>query len=406
MAAGKKKSLSQRRPAKAPPVKETERPGEELSDRHLALRVWNFRILEHLEWSPSGVCLLSGPNGAGKSTTLDAFLFLRVLFDRGHEAAFHAVGARFFRRVNVPESEPVVFELDAGNIRWRLRFPMSSAGIKDTYGEELYHNGQLVLRAAMFEQVWNLGAERLPLDDIRCCAKVLWDRGDAKWMKPFADAVGAIRVYDSCGLNQVQRSDPIEPRQYYLHGSGANLWSVLANWKSAPTLSKGRFEWVMSAARKAFPDLIATIEFDGGFPIIFPPGAAGPESGLPPERAADGLLTGLLHLTAIAGARPGSIVAFDEIENQLHPHAIRSLLSSMRARAEEEHLTIVVTTHSPVVMNNFRDEPEKVFVLDRSEPGRAIPISMTDLHSEEWLAQAKLGTLYERLAFGSPPIPV
>ena len=33
-----------------------------------------------------------------------------------------------------------------------------------------------------------------------------------------------------------------------------------------------------------------------------------------------------------------------------------------------------------------------------------MPASMTALHSAEWIAQAKLGTLYERLAFAAPPI--
>jgi predicted ATPase len=157
----------------------------------------------------------------------------------------------------------------------------------------------------------------------------------------------------------------------------------------------------MREARKAFPGILSTVEFENGFPTLFLE-AADPEHGLPPERAADGLLTGLLHLVAVAGARPGSLVAFDEPENHLHPHAIRSLLASMRERADEEDLTVVLTTHSPVVMNEFRSDLAQVFVLDRSDAGRPIPVNMTDLHSEEWLAQSKLGTLYERMAFGSP----
>ena len=125
--------------------------------------------------------------------------------------------------------------------------------------------------------------------------------------------------------------------------------------------------------------------------------------GLPPSRAADGLLTGLLHLTAVAGAKDGSIIAFDEVENQLHPHAIRSIISAMRAQADERDLTIIVTTHSPVVLNQFRDAPEDVFVLGHGVEGLPTPARMTDLHTEEWLAQARLGSLYERLAFGAPP---
>jgi hypothetical protein len=61
----------------------------------------------------------------------------------------------------------------------------------------------------------------------------------------------------------------------------------------------------------------------------------------------------------------------------------------MRRRSEEQDFTIILTTRSPVVMNEFRDEPEQVFVLDRSDPSRALPVVMTDLHSEEWLAQSK-----------------
>jgi AAA domain, putative AbiEii toxin, Type IV TA system len=370
---------------------------------NLRIQARNFRVLKRLDWSPAGVCLLSGANGAGKTSVLDMLLFLRVLFERGPEAAFSVVGARYFRSVDVPEDEPVEFELQVDNIVWKLRFPMAAGGIKDTFGEELLLDGKQILRAAMFEQSWTLQDERLPLDEVRCCAKVLWDRGNADWMATFVDALTGISVFKSYFINQVQRSEMVSPRQPYLHGTGKNLWSVLAGWKAAQIRAEGRFDWVIGEARKAFPGLIATVEFDSGFPLLFPPGAADPESALPPERAAEGLLTGLLHLTAVAGARPGALVAFDEMENQLHPYAIRLLLSAMRQRAEEAGLTIIVTTHSPVVMNEFRDDLEHVFVLDQAAASSEFPVRVTDLHSEEWLAQAKLGTLYDRLAFGAPP---
>jgi hypothetical protein len=279
---------------------------------------------------------------------------------------------------------------------------MTAVGMKDLPGEELHHAGQLVLRAPMFEQGWQLGEERLARDEVRCCAKVLWDRGDAGWMKPLVDAVTGIRVYRPYELGKVKRTDPVDLFPSLLSTDGANLWSVLAHWKGAAIRSEGRFDWVIARARDAFPGQLSTIEFERGFPVLYAPGTSDPDRGLPPERAADGLLTGLLHLTAIAGAPPGSLVAFDELENQLHPHAIRTLLAAMRERADAHGLTVVVTTHSPVVMNEFRDDPEHVFVLDRRDPSRALPLLLTELHDEEWLAQARLGTLYERLAFASP----
>ena len=369
----------------------------------LSIQTRNFRVLKRLDWSPAGVCLLSGANGAGKTSVLDALLFLRLLFERGQEAAFGAVGARYFRTVDVSDDEPVEFELRVGDIVWKLRFPMAAAGIKDSFGEELFLKGDQMLRAAMFEQTWLLRDERLPLDQVRCGAKVLWDRGNAEWMTPFVEALTGISIFKSYWLNQVQRSEAIASRQRTLSRTGANLWSVLASWKAAQIKTEGRFEWVMAEACAAFPGLISTVEFDGGFPLIFPRGASDPESALPPERVADGLLTGLLHLTAVAGAPSGAVVAFDEVENRLHPHAIRRLLRAMRQRAEESDLTIIVTTHSPVVMNEFRDDLAQVFVLDRIPTSSEFPVRVTDLHSDEWLAQARLGTLYDRLAFGAPP---
>jgi predicted ATPase len=116
--------------------------------------------------------------------------------------------------------------------------------------------------------------------------------------------------------------------------------------------------------------------------------------------ASDGMLVGLLHLTAVAGASEGSVIAIDEMENQLHPHAIRSILRAMRQRAEEYNLTILLTTHSPVLMNEFKDTPEQLFV---TEPGHdKFPVPLDELHAPEWLAHFSLGDLYDRLEFGAP----
>lgn len=74
--------------------------------------------------------MLCGPNGSGKSTVLDALWFLRTLFERGHESALAAVGGQYFRKLDAPEDEPVEFTLTVGDIVWKLRFPMSIAGLR------------------------------------------------------------------------------------------------------------------------------------------------------------------------------------------------------------------------------------------------------------------------------------
>ena len=366
-------------------------------------RARNFRVLPHLDWSPSGLCLLTGANGTGKSTCLDALKFLRVLFERGHQEAVSHVGGSHFRSFGTDPTQTVEFEVEVGDLRWSLRFPMSTAGLATTFGEELHRGDTTLLRAGLHEDWWTLGAERRALDSTRCGLKVLYDQGGDPDLEPLAQTLRGIRVYESYWLNQVKRWEPVDPRYAYLHRTGQNLWSVLANWKAAPRRYGERFEWVLRWARRAFPDLISAIEFDQGLPYIFTPGSAELADALPPARLADGLLVGLLHLTALSDADTHSLIAFDEVENHLHPHAIRTLLEAMRERVDDTGCTVLLTTHSPVVLNGFRDAPEQVFVLESRRREDPLPVPMTSLHSEAWLAQAKLGSLYERLAFGAPP---
>lgn len=364
------------------------------------IKAENFRVLKALEWSPQGVCLLAGANGSGKTTLLDLLQFLRVLFSQGHEAALSVVGGSHIRSLDSDAQTPVVFELEVGDIVWRLRFPMSEQGLKGSYGEELLFQGKMMLRAALFGEFWFMGAERMSFDEVRCCARVLWDRGSAEWMKPLVELLNGIRVYQNYLYHRVKQPEAVESSSSVLHGSGKNLWSVLSNWKSSPRRYADAFDWVLRQTQKAMPGLLQSIEFDRGLTFLYGPRSTDPADGLPPIRMPDGLLTTLLHLTAIAGASPGGILAFDELENQLHPHAIRAILAAMRERAEARDLTIILTSHSPVVMNAFRHQPEQFYVMEQGQS--SVPVPLTSLHDEDWLSAFSLGDLYDRLEVASP----
>ena len=366
------------------------------------LRVSNFRAIEELEWSPRGLCVLSGPNGAGKTTVLDALRFLQLLFRWGHDSALRRVGGASFLRLGVPRSTPVTFALEVGELAWTLTFPMSSQGLGGHYGEELRDGDRVVLRANLHQDHWFIGTERLDHgEELRCAARVLWDRGDSQFMAPLVDLLLGLRLHDTYWLNQVQRVEPVSQGDTHLHSTGKNLWSVLANWRASPRRYPGRFQWVIDKARQAFPGIAGTVEFDRGIPYLFGPDASDGQDGLLPDRAAAGHLTGLLHLTAIAGAREGALLAFDEVENQLHPHALRVILDAFGELCEERNLTVVVTTHSPVVLNELSAHPGQIHVL---RDGRG-PTPLDALHDPDWLAHFSLGELYEREVFAQQHAP-
>lgn len=367
------------------------------------LVVRDYRVLGSLDWSPqAGASLLTGPNGSGKTTALSALKFLRGLFTFGHERAFGFIRGVHLRRRGAPAEAPVHFEFHLGDVHWTLDFPVDARGLVSNYGETLHHGDEQILRATMFKQEWEYQGKPRKFDDRRCCARFVWDHEEPEWLRPMADLLQHIRIYDAYRLDLIRQPSQEDDRGGYLHPTGRNLWTVLNTWKSSPRLYGDRFAWVVSAMRQAFPDVVGDLEFDGVTPhgLIFPPNGDSPDDGLPALLEADGVLTGLLHLTAVAGAAPGSIIAFDEMENQLHPFAIRSLLDSMRAMADQHGLTILLTTHSPVLMNAFEEHEDHLYVM---EPGQAtLPVALSALHDPAWFTSFSLGRRYERGDFGAP----
>lgn len=374
----------------------------------MRLRVRNFRKLAALDWAPEGVCLLVGPNGAGKTTALRALQFMQTSWLRGmsHAVRFSG-GARALRTRGTDLDAPVELELSDGQVTWTLKLPVQGDGLSPYFGERVLSKGEILLDVPMLANKYQINGYQINGNE-----RPRGDRAEIETFRTVTQApeieslygfVSRIRVHSGWSVPDVLRPESGEEGNKELRSSGRNLIPVLQSWKKAPRRNRDQFAWVLKEAVRAFPEVIADLEFDeDGSAHLFPVDSRGPDDTLPLHLAPDGLIRGLLVLTAIAGATAGSVVAIDDVEDALHPHAIRSILQAAREWSSLYNITIIFTTHSPIVLNGFRDEPEKVFVLNHQIDGIANPGQMSELHSEDWLAQAKLGTLYERLAFAAP----
>ena len=157
---------------------------------------------------------------------------------------------------------------------------------------------------------------------------------------------------------------------------------------------------MLAGLKEAFPDTFDDLDFESaGQTISGRIAAPGTDVPLSTYFAANGWLVALLHLAAVASTEPAGVVAIDEMENGLHPYAIRALMAAMRDWAAQTGISVVLATHSPVVLDQFKEEPDRVFVM---EPGREVqPQPLDQIHDPEWLAHFSLGDLYAHDEFGA-----
>ena len=72
----------------------------------------------------------------------------------------------------------------------------------------------------------------------------------------------------------------------------------------------------------------------------------------------------------------------------------------MRDWSQRHSTTILLATHSPVIIDTFKTRPEQLYVMEPSAPTQ--PVALSELKEPEWLAHFSLGALYAREEFGAP----
>jgi predicted ATPase len=161
---------------------------------------------------------------------------------------------------------------------------------------------------------------------------------------------------------------------------------------------------VVQGMCEAFPGVADEIDFDGvatATSLSLVTSARKPT--IPVTFAPNGWLAGLLHLMAVAGAPPGTVVLIDEFENSLHPYAIRRLVKAFRGWAEPKQLTVILAGHSSALLDEFKEYPSHVFVMEPWRSGQpSMPLRLTDYRDPEWLKHFSLGELYRHEEFGGP----
>lgn len=189
---------------------------------------------------------------------------------------------------------------------------------------------------------------------------------------------------------------------------GANLAAVLAHWrKTAPEA----YDAFAAEALRLFPEY-SHFELQSragdrvalAFTLIGEVGVVGGED----------LSQGTLHTLAVLALSvmpsPPSVVCIEELDHGVHPRTLREVRDALyrvaypsSAGIERPPVQVVATTHSPYLLDLFRDHPEEVVISQKH--GREAHFSrLTDRPDlDQLLQEGSLGDIWFSGIIGGVP---
>ncbi|MDY7226747.1 AAA family ATPase [Hyalangium rubrum] len=120
---------------------------------------------------------------------------------------------------------------------------------------------------------------------------------------------------------------------------------------------------------------------------------------------AEHISDGVLAFTALAmhaiNAQEGQLFFIEEPEQSIHPKRLRELVDLLKDIVRERGCQFVIATHSTVLLNAFRDEPEAILLFRRSETGTRVKRLSDVPELLDMLQKTPPGDLLETGAFST-----
>ena len=384
------------------------------------LHVKNFRTLVDVDWEPhKKLSILVGPNNSGKTNLCYALRFLS-LTARGKTlggAAADALGApteAVCRWGTEPRFHIEVTgeaHLDAGGrafvygITTVTAVPGGGGPVRVGMPEETLHvEGRLCFDRSRGQRApLSPGHDSAVQEFVRSAQSTFAKRamlGDP-WLQealdfgPVAANLGGVRYYRIESDNL--RLEPEEADATLLADDGSNLAFVLTRLKEEDA---DAYDELIELLREVEPD-IRDFEFqplaDGR--IIAEARYSRIDEPVSLNALSDGTLRYLalcvvaVQVRAKCNAeveRPSSVI-YEEPENGLYVRHLHPLVD--RLKELSEHTQVIITTHSPMLLDFFEDRLDSIFVLRRPE-GKGTEILRADAQRvERLLEQVSMGEM-------------
>lgn len=295
------------------------------------------------------ITVLVGPNNSGKSNLLSVGPFVAEGVLKGVNAALTAAGGL----QNVMHRPPVGPEI---LLRWEADEGSCEEVFTYSSGKHVGHKETLKSTDGTIhlvdEQLEEFGVLRKLLLDSE-----LQSRIGGIWLP----LVRSRLIHLSVDVLRQDSQFVAEPR---LAGNGAELASVLALWRSAYPEKANQLDEFL---RRCLPELkfvLAQPSPEAGRQRLWGEQINGQR--FDARSVSEGVLCFIALAIHIIDAGSGALLLIEEPERSIHPRRLHDLVELMRHAVHERQCQFILSTHSRVLLDDFRDEPEAIVLFRRS----------------------------------------
>lgn len=93
------------------------------------------------------------------------------------------------------------------------------------------------------------------------------------------------------------------------------------------------------------------------------------ETGYWSNEVSEGVLYFIGLLSILNQPNAPKLLILEEPEKGIHPRRIQDVINFIFRLVDDKDVQVIMTTHSPIVVDEFRDLPESVFIFDKDEKG-------------------------------------
>lgn len=385
------------------------------------LVVRNYRALRHLELSDlTPLTVFIGPNGSGKSTIFDVFAFLSECFTQpgGLRSAWEKRG-RFKHLRSRGSSDPITIEI---KYREKKNTPLITYHLEIDERER----GPVVTSEWLHWRRNERGRPFKFLDFSEGHGTVITgempdesaDRQNESLKSPATLAVATLGLFSkhprvsalrefitgwhlSYLTADTTRTIPAAGGQEHLTSTGDNLPNVIQYLKEQHPSQYEEIRQILASRIPRLNRFDAEIMGDTRLNLQFYDAPF--DEPVLARFASDGTLKMLAYLVLLYDPTPASLIGIEEPENQLHPMLLPHLAEEFHKATEKTQ--ILVTTHSPALVNEMK--PEEVFSIRRDADGYTKADRLSELKELKGFIEEKipLGDLWmENFVPNSDPI--